>query len=168
MKNKHVDLFGRIIPSIDRKNTSLWDEVSEEGRKEIRGDFWVLNRFISTISPPKYSNGRHRTPTREETEWFVENVNEKYNKNWFVIQKHPKLIWLTLCSTAHSSKKEYFHEYIPIKKQKNKKIEFLAMLFPDKKIADIETLSLITTTKEIKEYCETLGWNKNEISSIKF
>jgi hypothetical protein len=60
-----------------------------------------------------------------------------------------------------------FHEYIALKRQKNKKEEFLAELYPNMKRADIETLAIITTEKEIKEYCATLGWDKKEINAIK-
>jgi hypothetical protein len=35
------------------------------------------------------------------------------------------------------------------------------------KYADIETLAAITTTDEIKEYCEGLGWDKKAINGIK-
>jgi hypothetical protein len=70
-----------------------------------------------------------------------------------------------MCS--HENKKTQFHEWIPLKKEKNKKEEFLAGLFPNMKRADIETLASITTDKEIKQYCEGLGWDKKEINGIK-
>jgi len=54
------------------------------------------------------------------------------------------------------------------KREKNKKEEFLANLFPNMKRSDIETLAAITTDKEIKQYCESLGWDKKEINGIKF
>jgi hypothetical protein len=56
---------------------------------------------------------------------------------------------------------------LPLKKEKNKKEEFLAELFPNMKRADIETLATITTDKEIKQYCESLGWDKKAINGIK-
>jgi hypothetical protein len=71
-----------------------------------------------------------------------------------------------MCS--HESKKTYFHEWISLKKQKNKKEEFLAELFPNMKMSDIETLAVITTDKEIKEYAKDLGWDKKQINAIKF
>jgi hypothetical protein len=95
-------------------------------------------------------------------------VNEFYNKDWANISKHPKLQWLTLCMCSHESKKTQFHEWLPLKREKNKKEEFLAELFPNMKRADIETLATITTDKEIKQYCESLGWDKKEINGIKF
>jgi hypothetical protein len=48
-KNKHVDLFKDMIPAVDMGMKDLWDAVEEEGRKEIKGDFWNLNRYISNV-----------------------------------------------------------------------------------------------------------------------
>jgi len=159
-KNKHVDLFKDMIPAVDGGFKELWDAdgVTDEGRKEIKGDLWNLNRYISSV----------KSNNRELQEHFVLTVNEFYNKNWNDISKHPKLQWQTLCLCAHESRKTQFHEWIPLKKEKNKKIEFLAGLFPDMKMSDVETMSEITTDKEIKEYCESLGWDKKTVNGIKF
>lgn len=156
-QNKHVDLFKDMIPAVDMGLKELWDAATDEGRKEIKGDLWNLNRYISSV---KSSN-------RELQEHFLLTVNEFYNKNWNEIQKHPKLVWQTLCLCSHETKKTYFHEWIPLKKEKNKKEEFLAELFPNMKRSDIETLAAITTDKEIKRYCEDLGWDKKAINGIK-
>jgi hypothetical protein len=157
MPNKHVDLFKEIIPAVDAGISDLWDAAGEEGQKEIKNDLWNLNRYISSV---KSSN-------REIQEHFVLAVNEYYNKNWVGIQKEPKLQWMTLCATTPGTGKTYFHEYIPLKKTKNKKEEFLAGLFPTMKLADVETLAIITTNEEIKRYCESLGWDKKEVNGIK-
>ena len=157
MANKHIDLFKEIIPAVDMGMKDLWEAAPEEGRKEIKGDFWNLNRYISSV---KSSN-------RELQEHFVLTVNEFYNKNWNDIQKHPKLVWQTLCMASHETNKTYFHEWIPLKKQKNKKEEILAELFPNMKMSDVQTLAVITTDKEIKEYAKDLGWDKKQIADIK-
>jgi hypothetical protein len=156
-KNKHVDLFKDMIPAVDMGVKELWDAVSDDGRKEIKGDFWNLNRYISNV---KSSN-------TELQEHYLFTTNEYYNKNWNDIQKHPKLVWQTLCMCSHESKKTHFHEWLPLKKEKNKKEEFLLELFPNMKRADVETLTSITTEKEIKQYCEGLGWDKKAINGIK-
>jgi hypothetical protein len=157
-KNKHVDLFKDMIPAVDMGLKELWDAATDDGRKEIKGDLWNLNRYISSV---KSSN-------KELQEHYLMTVNEFYNKDWANISKHPKLQWLTLCMCSHESKKTQFHEWLPLKREKNKKEEFLAELFPNMKRADIETLATITTDKEIKQYCESLGWDKKEINGIKF
>lgn len=157
-KNKHVDLFKDMIPAVDMGMKELWDAVEEEGRKEIKGDLWNLNRYISNV---KSSN-------TELQEHYLLTVNEFYNKNWNELSKHPKLQWMTLTICSHESKKTHFHEWLPLKREKNKKEEFLAELFPNMKRSDIETLATITTDKEIKQYCELLGWDKKEINGLKF
>lgn len=157
-KNKHVDLFKDMIPAVDTGLMELWDAASEEGRKEIKGDFWNLMRYISNV----------KTNDRDLQAHYVLTVNEYYNKHWADIQKHPKLVWQTLCLCSHESKKTHFHEWLPLKKEKNKKESFLAELFPNMKMTDIETLAIINTEKEIKEYCEGLGWDKKQINAIKF
>jgi hypothetical protein len=157
MPNKHVDLFKDIIPAVDMGMKELWDAVSPEGQKEIKGDLWNLARYISNV----------KSNNREIQEHFLLTVNEFYNKNWNAIKGHPKLQWMSLCACSHESKKTFYHEYLPLKRQRNKKEEFLAELFPKMKFSDIETLSAITTEQEIKEYCEGLGWDKKTISGIK-
>lgn len=156
-KNKHVDLFKDMIPAVDMGLRELWDAATEEGRKEIKGDLFNLNRYISSV----------KTRDKELQEHYLLTVNEYYNKNWSAISKHPKLQWQTLCACRHPEKKTEFHEWIPLKKQKNKKEEFLASLFPNMKMSDIETLAAITTDKEIKKYAENLGWDKKQIADIK-
>jgi hypothetical protein len=156
-KNKHVDLFKDMIPAIDMGMKELWDAASDEGRKEIKGDFWNLMRYISNV----------KTGNRELQEHYLLTVNEYYNKNWNEIQDHPKLVWQTLCLCSHESKKTHFHEWLPLKREKDKKLSFLAELFPNKKMTDLETLSAITTEKEIKKYCEDLGWDKKQVAAIK-
>lgn len=156
-KNKHIDLFKEIIPSVDQGLKELWDAAGDEGQKEIKRDLWNLVRYISSVS----SNNR------DIQEHFVLTVNEFYNKNWSSISKHPKLQWFTLCMCAHESRKTQFHEWIPLKREHDKKTRLLLELFPHMKMSDIETLSAITTKEEIKKHCESLGWDKKEINGIK-
>lgn len=146
-----------MIPAVDMGIKELWDAATDEGQKEIKKDFWTLNRYISNI----------KSSDREMKEHYVLTTNEFYNKNWADIQKHPKLVWQSLCLASHESKKTQFHEWIPLKKQKNKKEDFLAELFPNMKRDDVEALAGITTDREIKEYCKDLGWDQKQINAIK-
>jgi hypothetical protein len=156
-KPRKIDLFKQVIPAIDQDGKDLWDLMDDDQRAEVKQDFWVLNRYISCV----------KSSDPDVQEHFVEMVNEFYNKNWFVVQKHSKLQWLMLCMCSHPSKREFFHEWIPLKKAKDKKTEIMLDLFPNMKRADIETLSTITTEKEIKQYCQDLGWDKKAIDGIK-
>lgn len=158
-KNKHIDLFKDIIPAVDLRMKELWDaeDINDEARKEIKNDLWRLNRFISSVQSENVLLQEH----------YLLTVNEYYNKNWSNISKHPKLQWQTLCMCGHDTKKKYYHEYIPLKNEKNKKEAFLEKLFPNMKRVDIETLAAIATDKEIKQYCRDLGWDEKDIHGIK-
>jgi hypothetical protein len=156
-KNKHVDLFKDMIPAVDMGLRELWDAATEEGQKEIKNDLWNLNRYISVV----------KTSNREIQEHFLLTVNEYYNKDWSSISKHPKLQWMTLCMCSHESKKTFFHEWLPLKKETNRLEELLLELFPTMKAADVQTLASITTKEEIKQYCENLGWDKKQINALK-
>jgi hypothetical protein len=156
-KNKHVDLFKDMIPAVDMGMKDLWDAVTDEGRKEIKGDLWNLNRYISNV----------KSNDRELQEHFLLTVNEFYNKNWNDISKHPKLQWQSICVCSHETKKTYFHEWLPLKRLKDKKVEWLAEQFPNMKMSDVETLATVTSEKDIKEYAKNLGWDKKQIANIK-
>ena len=147
--------LNEILASVDMNAKHIWDELTEEQRKSIV--FFTLNRYISVIQG-----------SREEKEHYVLLGNERFNKHLFsLLNKHPKLLWQLACSCGHESKKIFFHQWMKLLKEKNKKEEFLAELFPNMKRADVETLALITEDKEIKEYCKNLGWDKKQINAIK-
>lgn len=145
-----------VLAAIDLDSKDVWDELTDEQRKSVT--FYTLNRYISNVRG-----------SRELKEHYILLGNEIFNKNLFAVMgKHPKLAWQLACSCAHESKKIQSHEWLPLKKEKNKKEEFLAELFPNMKRSDLETLNAITTVDDIKRYCEGLGWDKKKISSLKF
>jgi len=144
-----------VLAAVDLDGKEAWDELTDEQRKSVT--FFTLNRYISNVQG-----------SRELKEHYLLVGNERFNKNLFsVMSKHPKLTWQLACSCSHESKKIQHHEWLAFKKEKDKKTEFLAQLFPNMKRSDLETLSAITTDKEIKQYCEGLGWDKKQINGIK-
>jgi hypothetical protein len=148
--------LNEILAAVDLNGKEVWDDLSEEQRKSIV--FYTLNRYISSVQG-----------SREEKEHFVLLGNERFNKHLFLLlNKHPKLLWQLACSCGHESKKVFFHKWLKLTKSKNKRIEFLADLFPNTKKQDLETMAEITTDEEIKQYCVELGWDKKEINAIKF
>ncbi len=159
-KNKHIDLFKDMIPAVDQGLKELWDAATDEGRKEIKGDLWNLNRYISAV----------KGGSRETQEHFVLTVNEFYNKNWAAISKHPKLQWMTLCMASHETKKTFFHEWIPLKRKSegsNKRVAFLAQVYPNAKIDDSELLAQVLDTKKLKQLAKDLGWDDKQINELK-
>ena len=145
-----------VMAAIDTDSKGVWDELTPEEQKEVV--FFILNRWTSNVSG-----------SRELKEHYLLLVNHRYNKNLFPLLtgKHHKLLWQLLCSCSHEKKQIQQHNWLAVKKAKNKKEEWLAEQFPTMKYSDIETLAVITTDAEIKEYAAGLGWDKKAISAIK-
>ena len=158
-QNKHIDFFKEMIPSVDMGFKDLWDAATEEGQKEIKGDLWNLNRYISSV----------KTNNKEVQEHFVLMVNELYNKHWFTLQKHPKLLWQLLCLCSWDKEKTFFHEWIGLKRVKgtnSKKAKFLAEVYPEMKTDEIKLLAKISTKDELKQLAKELGYDDKKIKDL--
>jgi len=148
MPNKHIDLFKEMIPALDGGMKELWDASGEEGQKEIKGDLWNLNRYMSSVKG-----------SREKQELAVFKTNEYYNKNWAVLgNKEAKLQWLILCQCGNTGKKE-FHPWIGFKKKtgNNAGIKLIEQIYPNMKQDEVELLARLSTKKELKELAEEHG-----------
>ena len=98
MPNKELDLFKVLIPAIDNNMKELYDAASDVGKKDIKGDLWNLNRYISSVK------GNY-----EKTALAVFKVNEYYNKNWNELggTNHIKLQWQLLCVAGNTGKQQF-------------------------------------------------------------
>jgi hypothetical protein len=142
--------------AIDLGARDLWDNFTEEQRKQI--SMYLLIRYASSI----------KTGDREAQELAVFKTNEYYNKHYFSLTKHPKLLWYLVCMTGNEDKKIYFHEWIGYKKKTgdNKVLKFLETIYPDMKSDELELLASMTDKKEIKEYAKELGMTDAEIKQL--
>ncbi len=151
-KNKYIDLFDDMMPAIDLGIKELWDASDENGQKDIKGDLWNLNRYVSSVKG-----------SRDKQELAVFKVNEYYNKNWAVLgANHPKLQWQLLCISGNTGKKE-FHPWIGLKQAKGvntKAVKFLEEIYPTKKIDEIELIARIFTKAELEELARAHGYEK--------
>ena len=136
-----------ILAAIDMGAINVWDELSDEEKKQV--SFYLLNRYVSSVK------GK-----REKQELAVFKTNEYYNKHFFTLQKHKKLLWQLLCISGNTKSIAY-HEWIGYKKKgsndKNKVVKFLIQMYPNKKQDEVELLAQISTKKEIKEWAKEHG-----------
>jgi len=142
--------------AIDLGARDLCDNFTEEQRKQI--SMYLLIRYASSI----------KTGDREVQELAIFKTNEYYNKHYFTLTKHPKLLWYLVCMTGNEDKKIYFHEWIGYKKKTgdSKVLKFLETVYPDMKSDEIELLATITDKKDIKEYAKQLGMTDAEIKQL--
>ena len=61
--------------------------------KNETSKFLLLNRYVSSVKGD-----------REKQELAVFKTNEYYNKHFFTLQKHKKLLWQLLCLSGNTVK----------------------------------------------------------------
>jgi len=143
MASKETLLIKDILAAIDMGATNVWDELSDDEKKQV--SFWLLNRYVSSVQG-----------SREAQELAVFKTNEYYNKNWNSLStKHPKLQWQLLCQAGNTGKIEY-HPWIGLKKKEgnDKVIKLIEQIYPNLKRDEVELLARISTKKEIRELAE--------------
>lgn len=145
-----------ITGAIDLGSRNLWDSLDDDQKKSIT--FYTLNRYISSIS----------TNNRDDAETIVVKANELFNKNFFNISKHPKLLWHLACMCNLGEQNIYYHEWIGFKKKEgNDKIfKFLESKFPNMKLDEIEMMAKLVDKKGIKEFAKDLGLDDSEIKKL--
>ncbi len=144
------------LAAVDMNFRTLWDEMDAEQRKALKNEYFILNRYISNVQSSK----------QEVQEHFVLTVNEYFNKNWNILQKHPKLLWLLLCMCSYDKSTVFFHQWLGNKKKEgsNKKSKFLEELYPNKKLDEIEVMAKLSTDKELKDLARRHGYDEATIA----
>ena len=130
----------------DHKDREFYDNLTDEERKKFSN--YLMIRWGSSV------NG-----SADLQEYYLIATNERLNKHFFDLNKHPKLQWL--CSTTVSpGMGTVRHNWISTKKKEpgigsiEKKI---AELFPNLKDDEIELMAQINTKKDIDNYLKDLG-----------
>jgi hypothetical protein len=144
------------IAFVDMNLRSAWDEMTDDQRKSLKNEFFILNRYISNV----------KTNSTDAQQHFVIAVNEYFNKNWNDLQKHPKLLWLLLCMCSYDGQTQFYHEWIGNKKKtgNNKKNKFLEEIYPTKKLDELEMLATLITDKELKDLARQHGMDESTIA----
>ena len=134
-----------VLAAIDLNAKNVWDELTDEERKQV--SFYLLNRYVSSVKG-----------TREKAELAVFKTNEYYNKGFFVLQKHKKLLWQLLCMSGDTGKIQY-HEWIGYKHKKtsNKDQKELEKIYPNMKEDELQLMLSLMSKKEFKELLEQHG-----------
>ena len=133
----------------DHKVRSFYDDLTVEERKKF--STYLMLRWGSSVQG-----------SRELQEFYVIATNERLNKHFFNVGKHPKLQWL-MATTVSPDMGSQRHQWIATKKKEpgaGSLKKQLAELFPTYKDDEIEVLAAITTKKELDFYIKQHGREK--------
>ena len=135
----------------DLKNRDFYTELTDEERKKFSN--YLMIRWGSSVEG-----------SRELQEFYLIATNERFNKHFFALSRHPELQWL--CATTVSPDMGTpRHAWIAPKKKEPGASSIrkqLAELYPHLKDDDIAVLASITSKKEIDEHLKLLGQEKKK------
>ena len=133
----------------DRKDRTFYDGLTVDERKKFSN--FLMIRYGSSVQGG-----------RDLQEFYLISTNERLNKHFFTINRHPKLQWL--CATTVSpGMGTQRHTWIAPKKKEpgvGSIKKQLSELFPHLKDDEIEVLAEINTKKDIEAYVKALGREK--------
>lgn len=130
----------------DRKNREFYDELTVEEKKKFSN--YLMVRWGSSVQG-----------SRELQEFYLIATNERLNKRFFDINRHPKLQWLTATSVSPGIG-THRHQWIAPKKKESGASAVrkqLAEMYPHMKDDEITLMSQINTKKDIDEYLKSSG-----------
>jgi hypothetical protein len=142
----------------DIKNRNFYDELTDDEKKKFSN--YLMLRWGSAI---KISNNRD-IPSDDMASFYLQVLNQRVNKNFWALNKHPKLQWL-LMTTVSPNAGVNKHEWIAFKGKvaKNKRAQLIANLYPTMKLDEAEVLSSQLTDEDLKELLTSLGWEDKKI-----
>jgi hypothetical protein len=130
----------------DEKDRDFYDSLTDEERKKFSN--YLMIRWGSAVHG-----------SRELQEFYVVATNERLNKHFYAVNRHPRLQWL-MATSVSPGMGVHRHQWIAPKKKESGSSEVkktLMQLYPTMKMSDIETLAAITDAKEIKEHLKNMG-----------
>lgn len=134
------------MAQFDRKNRQFYDELTDEERKKFSN--YLMIRWGSSVQG-----------SRDLQEFYVIATNERLNKHFFAVNRHPRLQWL-MATSVSPGMGTHRHQWIAPKKKdagSNEVKKQLMELYPNMKQADIEVMALLTDKKELKQHLREHG-----------
>ena len=145
-----LDIINEMA-QLDLRNRGFYDELNDEERKKF--STYLMLRWGSVV------NG-----IPELQQYYLQAMNERVNKRFFDINKHPKLQWLLL-TTISPNMGKHRHEWIAYsgKTAKNKRAQKLIELYPHIKNDEAELLSQTISDEQYKSMLIERGYSDKEI-----
>jgi hypothetical protein len=130
----------------DRKERKFYDDLTVDEKKKFSN--FLMIRYGSSVQG-----------SRDLQEFYLIATNERLNKNFFNINKHPKLQWLS-ATTVSPGMGTQRHQWIAPKKKEPGASGIrkqLAELYPHLKDDELELMAEINTKKDIDAYLKASG-----------
>ena len=130
----------------DKKDRDFYNSLTDEERKKFSN--FLMIRYGSSVQG-----------SADLQHFYLVATNERLNKHFFAINRHPKLQWL--CATSVSPDMGTMrHNWIAPKKKEAGSTSIkkqLLEMYPNMKDDEIELMSKLNTKKDIDSYLKLAG-----------
>jgi hypothetical protein len=134
------------MAQLDLKNRDFYNELTPDERKKFSN--YLMIRWGSCVQG-----------SRDLQEFYLIATNQRLNRHFFTINRHPQLQWL--CATAVSPGiGRQKHQWIAPKKRQPGAASLhkqLSTLFPHLRDDEVHLLAQITTKAELTAYLKEQG-----------
>jgi hypothetical protein len=134
------------MAQFDLKNRRFYDDLTDDEKKKFSN--FLMIRYGSSVGG-----------SRDLQEFYLIACNERLNKHFFTINRHPKLQWL--CATSVSpGMGTVRHAWIAPKKKEPSASGIrkqLTELYPTMNSDEIELMATINTKKDLDAYLKQSG-----------
>lgn len=159
-KEYKLDLFGVVLPAIDRRDLDFYSRQSEEQRKELEKSLWMITRYMSfSDTLPEH---------------YICMINELGNLNAEVLRKsvssdragHPELHWKLLCLSSTKKRKFFGKLPIPKKDQKSKLEEEILIRYPLMRDDELELFLSVNSNEDLEGFLKDNGYDDKTIKEL--
>jgi len=158
--------IGNEMAAFDRKDRAYYDKFTDEERKQF--STYLMLRYGASVDVDLRKNPNlTNEDKRMIEEYYLVQTNERVNKFFFDLNKHPKLQWL-MCTSVSPSMGRQNHYWQAAKKREgsnNKAVKFLTEQFPQLKDDEIKLLAAINDRSDLTDMARKLGWDDKRIKS---
>ena len=134
------------MAQFDLKNRHFYDDLTDEERKKFSN--YLMIRWGSSVQGGA-----------DMQEFYVIATNERLNKHFFAVNRHPKLQWLMATSVSPGLGRQR-HQWIAPKKKESGDSEakkLLMRMYPNMKMSDIEVLCAMCTKQDLTDLRRSHG-----------
>lgn len=141
--------IGNEMRCFDLKDRAFYDSLTDEERKKFSP--YLMIRWGSAVEG-----------SADMQKFYVIATNERLNKHFFTVNRHPKLQWLMATSVSPGLGSQRHNWIAPRKKESSNNVrrKFLAEIYPNLKASDLDTLCAIITDIEFTELQRDYGVDK--------
>jgi hypothetical protein len=124
----------------DLKDRDFYDSLTDEERKKFSN--YLMIRWGSAVEA-----------SADMQKFYVIATNERLNKHFFAVNRHPKLQWLMATSVSPGLGVQRHNWIAPKKKESGNsaKKKFLLEIYPAMKATDVDVLCTVMTDAELKQ-----------------